>query len=120
MLGPLVATQVFEGFGNLTQPDAYVADTPPFRQKVALAYLLSYSVGLCALVLLPLTPRQKAHAREWMERTPRRRVYALCCVLLVAFAIGYAVRTIDDILEALVVATQVGGGEDGASVGGAR
>ena len=58
----------------------YIADTPHFRDTVAVSYGFSYAFGLLALLLLPLFPAQKQQARLRQETWPHRPVYAKCVV----------------------------------------
>ena len=69
-----MSNQVFGLFQpNLSDPRNYLADTPSFRNTVALSYVLAYGTSVLGTLALPLIPKQKADAqlrkKEWSSST---------------------------------------------------
>ena len=70
-----MSNQVFGLFQpNLSDPRNYLADTPSFRNTVALSYALAYGASMLGACALPLIPKQKADVqrrkKEWSASLP--------------------------------------------------
>lgn len=75
----------------LSDPRNYVDDTEAVRDAVAVSYGISYVMGLLSLLLLPLLPSQKAHARERVNTWPQHTKYAKWTIAVTCIAWVYSV-----------------------------
>jgi uncharacterized membrane protein YgcG len=78
---------------SLSDASNYVADTPHFRNVVALSYVISYCFTLLALVTLPLMPDQKADTRARKASRPRHRGFAYASIGLLSTGLVYSLTT---------------------------
>eukprot|EP00928_Gymnodinium_smaydae_P036613 TRINITY_DN25564_c0_g2_i1.p1 TRINITY_DN25564_c0_g2~~TRINITY_DN25564_c0_g2_i1.p1 ORF type:complete len:580 (+),score=130.41 TRINITY_DN25564_c0_g2_i1:160-1899(+) len=86
-----VGNQIFGLFEpNLSAPENYVADTPSFRQTVALSFGVSYAFSFASMVCLLFLPAQKREAQSRKKEWPKHPVYGYITVVLVSCALCYS------------------------------
>ena len=98
-LGGPFATAISNGLFGLFKPSLsdganYVADTPAFRNQVALSCAIGYACTFVSLLLLPLLPSQKEDTQHRKATRPRGDVFAYATVAILTLALAYA-TTID-------------------------
>mmetsp|Transcript_36815 Transcript_36815/g.68546 ORF Transcript_36815/g.68546 Transcript_36815/m.68546 type:complete len:564 (-) Transcript_36815:228-1919(-) len=85
-----IGNQIFGLFRpNLSESANYRADTPEFRNTVALSFLLSYGFSFASFCLLVLIPDQKQEAQRRKREWGKRACYGYITVALLAMAMSY-------------------------------
>lgn len=86
-----IGNQIFGLFRpNLSDSANYRSDTPEFRNTVALSFLLSYGFSFASFCLLLLIPDQKEEAQRRKKAWGSRSTYGVITLVLLAFAMSYA------------------------------
>mmetsp|Transcript_32765 Transcript_32765/g.76572 ORF Transcript_32765/g.76572 Transcript_32765/m.76572 type:complete len:579 (+) Transcript_32765:76-1812(+) len=86
-----IGNQIFGLFRpNLSDSANYRSDTPEFRNTVALSFLLSYGFSFASFLLLLLIPDQKEEAQRRKKAWGSRSTYGVITIVLLAFAMSYA------------------------------
>eukprot|EP00931_Biecheleriopsis_adriatica_P071009 TRINITY_DN4485_c0_g1_i2.p1 TRINITY_DN4485_c0_g1~~TRINITY_DN4485_c0_g1_i2.p1 ORF type:complete len:620 (+),score=127.62 TRINITY_DN4485_c0_g1_i2:88-1860(+) len=86
-----VGNQIFGLFSpNLSDSANYEADTPQFRNTVALSFALSYFFSFVSLFFLLLIPDQKKEAQRRKNEWSKREAFGYITVSLVVFALSYS------------------------------
>ena len=69
-------------FEGLSEAKHFQADTPAFRDEVALSYAVSYACGVLALAFLYFLPDQKVETLQRRRTWPSSKVYAQATLVL--------------------------------------
>ena len=86
-----IGNQLFSMFRpSLSDSTNYLADTPAFRNTVALSFVLSYLFAFSALCVLPLLPNQKEEAQARKKAWPHSTWYAVITLTLMGLAMCYS------------------------------
>jgi hypothetical protein len=86
-----IGNQIFGLFQpSLSDAANYLADTPRFRDTVAVSFVLSYAFAFASLGVLVLLPDQKAEAQRRKRTWPQRPRYAVLTLVLIGSALAYA------------------------------
>ena len=97
-----IGNQIFGLFQpSLSDAANYLADTPRFRDTVAVSFVLSYAFAFASLGVLVLLPDQKAEAQRRKRTWPQRPRYAVLTLVLMTLIVLDAAdddvaQTIDD------------------------